>query len=300
MMRSRFDIHQHVTNQIVAMLEKGAGEFQLPWHRLVTRTMRPVNVASKAAYRGINILALWAAAEERGYVSGLWGTYRQWLSLGAQVRKDEKASYVVFYKDDHQLRGLERSDDDANDSRSEVRLYARASAVFAVEQVENFALPDPLPTAHPVKACEAAEGFIRDIGATIVHDGDRAFYRPLTDVIYIPPPGAFTGTATSSPTEAYYATLFHELTHWTGHKTRIDRELGKRFGSAAYAMEELIAELGSAFLCAEKGISPEPRSDHASYLGEWLTLLRSDKKAIFTAASKATEAVQFLTNCVSN
>lgn len=293
MRQDRFDIHQHVTDQIIALLEKGAGEFQLPWHRPSSSAMRPVNVASKAAYRGVNILALWAAAEERGYASGLWGTYRQWTALGAQVRKGEKASYVVFYKDGGPSRNAGPSDE-ADDAQSARRLFARATAVFAAEQVENFALPEPPPQAAPVVAFEAAERFVAATGATILHEGHRAFYHPSTDAIHMPPRAAFKGTATSSPAEAYYATLFHELTHWTGHKSRRDRELSKRFGVAAYAMEELVAELGSAFLCVEMRISGEPRPDHASYLADWLAVLHEDKKAIFTAASRASQAVEFL------
>jgi len=208
------------------------------------------------------------------------------------VRKGEKASYVVFYRDGRAGRGVELSDGD--DDRSTRRLFARASAVFAAEQVESFVLPEPTPQADPVIACDAAERFVAATGATIHHEGHRAFYRPSTDSIYMPPRAAFTGTATSSPTEAYYATLFHELTHWTGHKCRCDRELGKRFGPGAYAMEELVAELGSAFLCAEVGITGEPRADHAAYLADWLAILREDKKAIFTAASKASQAAAFL------
>jgi antirestriction protein ArdC len=213
----------------------------------------------------------------------------------SQVRKGEKASYIVFYKDGGPGTGAEPSDDDRDDAQSTRRLFARASAVFAAEQVENFALQEPMPQADPVVACEAAERFVAATGATIRHEGHRAFYRPSTDTIYMPPRAAFRGTATSSPTEAYYATLFHELTHWTGNKSRCDRELGKRFGGpAAYAMEELIAELGSAFLSAEIGITGEPRADHAAYIADWLAILREDKKAIFTAASKAAQAAAFL------
>jgi antirestriction protein ArdC len=140
MRQDRFDIHQHVTDQIIAMLEKGAGSFCLPWHKPGASAMRPANVASKAAYRGVNILAP-AAAEERGFVSGLWGTYRQWKALGAQVRKGEKASYVVFYKD-----GGVISDAEGEGGSTPVRrLLARASAVFAAEQVESFTPPMPTP-----------------------------------------------------------------------------------------------------------------------------------------------------------
>lgn len=146
---------------------------------------------------------------------------------------------------------------------------------------------------------EQAERFISDTGATIVHGGERAFFRPSSDSIHIPPREAFVGTATSTPAEGYYSTLCHELAHWTGVENRCNREFGKRFGDQAYAMEELVAELASAFLCADLGIADLPRADHAQYLGHWLGVMKADKKAIFTAASKASQAVEFLRKAAS-
>jgi antirestriction protein ArdC len=141
---------------------------------------------------------------------------------------------------------------------------------------------------------EQAEAFVAATGASISHGGGRAFYRPATDSIQLPPREAFVGSPTSTPAEAYYSTLLHELTHWTSAPSRCNRELGKRFGDDAYAIEELVAELGTAFLCADLGITDEPRADHAQYLAAWLSILKADKKAIFTAASKASEAAAFL------
>jgi len=287
MKEQRFDIHQHITNQIIAAIEHGAGEFRLPWHRSAGNIMRPVNVASKKAYRGVNILTLWATADEHSYSSGTWGTYRQWAEAGAQVRKGEKAAYIVFYKE-----FTVEADD--NRDEAETRLFARATPVFAAEQVEGFTAPTieaPTTTLTPI---DQAEGFVAKTGATIQHGGDRAFYRPSTDSIQLPPHEAFIGTATSTPAEAYYSTLLHELTHWTSAAPRCNRELGKRFGDDAYAMEELVAELGAAFLCADLGITDAPRADHAQYLDHWLTVMKADKKAIFTAASKASEAAAYL------
>jgi antirestriction protein ArdC len=142
----------------------------------------------------------------------------------------------------------------------------------------------------------AVDAFIAATGAVIRHGGGRACYIPATDEIRMPERAAFTGSATSSAEESYYATLLHELTHWTGPVHRCGRDLSGRFGSDAYAMEELIAELGSAFLCGELGIAAVPRSDHAQYLAHWLAVLKADKRAIFTAASKASEAIGFLVN----
>ena len=248
--------------------------------------MRPTNVASKKAYRGVNILALWAASEQRGFGSGIWGTYRQWAEAGAQVRKGEKSSYVVFYKE-IEIAG------EANDQGDDKRLFARATPVFAAEQVEGYDLP-VIDNPTPMEPIVAADAFVIATGAAIAHGGTRAYYRSSTDSIQLPPREAFIGTATSTSAEAYYSTLLHELTHWTSHEQRCNRQLGKRFGDNAYAMEELVAELGAAFLCSEIGVTAQPRVDHAQYLASWLSVLKADKRAIFTAASKASEATAFL------
>ena len=289
MSKERFDIHQHITDTIVSAIERGAGDFHMPWHRASGSIMRPVNVASKKAYRGVNIVALWAYSEAAGYSAGLWGTYKQWSDAGAQVRKGEKAAYVVFYKELEYAAGPEAGDDE-----TVTRLMARATPVFAAEQVDGYQLPviDALPVVIP--SCAQAEALIAASGATIRHGGSRAYYQPSTDSIQLPPREAFTGSPTRSAGEAYYATLLHELTHWTSHASRCDRQLGKRFGDQAYAVEELIAELGAAFLCAELGIADAPRADHAQYLASWLAVLKADKRAIFTAAAKASAAASFL------
>lgn len=284
MSKERFDIHQHITNQIITMIEAGAGEFQLPWHRGSGCILRPTNIASKKAYRGVNIVALWAASEVSGFTSGVWGTYRQWTEAGANVRKGEKATYVVFYKE------IDCTAEDGSDSSK--RMFARATPVFAAEQVDGFAMEASDGVA--IEPIAAAENLVVASGAIISHGGSRAFYRPSTDSIQLPFRESFVGTKTSTPAESYYSTLLHELTHWTSHKSRCDRELGKRFGDDAYAMEELIAELGAAFLCAELGVALDPRPDHAQYLTSWLSVLKSDNRAIFTAASKASAASDFL------
>ena len=290
---NRFDVYQHLTDQIVAMIESSRGEFKLPWH-VPASSMRPKNVATQKPYRGINILALWASAELAGYASGLWGTYKQWTEANAQVRRGEKASYVLFYKEGNSRtdRGLEKESAPDIGGHSSSRWIARSTAVFAAEQVNGFELPAPSPVLWaPV---DRAEEFVASIGATIVHGGHRAFYRPTTDCIHLPPPSSFVGTKTSTAMETYYSTLFHELTHWSGHESRCNRNLGRRFGAHAYAMEELIAELGASFLCADLGVTGNPRSDHGQYIAEWLTILCNDKKAIFAAASQASHAVDFL------
>lgn len=284
----RFDVHQHITDQIVAAIERGAGEFRLPWRRSAANAMRPVNVASKAAYRGVNVLSLWASADANGYESGVWGTFRQWAAAGASVKKGERASYVVFYRE------ITRASNDDPDEAPETCLLARASPVFAAEQVDGYAPPAAIPCSSIMKKNVGVDAFIAATGASIIHGGCRAYYHSVTDSIYLPLREFFSGTATSSAVEAYYATVLHELTHWTGCERRCNRQLGKRFGDGAYAMEELVAELGAAFLCGDLGVTDSPRLDHAQYLDSWLRILKADKRAIFTAASKASQAVEFL------
>ncbi len=285
----RFDVHQHVTDQIIAAMEKGAGDWQMPWHRSSHALTRPKNIASGNAYRGINILALWVATEANGYSHGIWGTYKQWQEKGAQVRKGERSSVIVFYKE------LERSRED-DPSETETRLFARASRVFNAAQVDGFTLPagEIEPTEDKTHPINAADAFAAATGARITIGGNAACYRPGPDAIAMPERRLFTGSATSSPTEAWYSTLLHELTHWSGAEHRLARDLSGRFGSDSYAMEELVAELGAAFLCAELGITAAPRPDHAAYLAHWVKVMKADKKAVFTAASAASRAADYL------
>lgn len=286
----RKDIHQQVTDTIIRSIEAGAGTWQMPWHRSGEGLNRPVNIDTHQRYRGINILNLWVAGEVSGFSSGVWGTYRQWQNRGCQVRKGEKGSLVVFYKELE----FEAEDPSTGETELEKRLMARASTVFNAQQVDGYE-PEPLPVPeNPVMPIDQAEALVAATKATIRHGGSRAYYNRGTDHIQMPERERFLGSETSTPTEAYYGTLLHELTHWTGHKSRCEREFGKRFGDNAYAMEELVAELGAAFLCADLGIAPQPRPDHAAYIDGWLNALKADKKAIFTAASQASKAAEYL------
>lgn len=290
---TKFDIHQELTDQIVSAIEAGAGDFAMPWHRDAARQI-PKNIASENKYRGINVVALWVAQMTRGFDSNIWGTYRQWQEKKAQVRRGEKASLVVFYKN---IRDEETTD--PGEIEEKRLLIAKASYVFNANQVEGYAARKAPSLEGNSIGLDSVEQFVNSTGAQIRHGGDRAFYRCDTDTIHVPTRDRFIGTTTSSPTESYYSTMLHELTHWTGPEQRLDRQLRQRFGSEAYAMEELVAELGAAFLCADLGISLEPRLDHSAYLRSWMAVLKSDKKAIFTAASKASEAVAFLFNLQS-
>lgn len=284
------DVYTQVTDTIIAAIEAGAGQWDMPWHRHGVTHTRPMNALTGKRYRGVNVLALWAAAEARGFTTGLWGTYRQWQEKGAQVRKGEKSSLVVFFKE----LAVDETNPETGETERGRRLIAKASYVFNANQVDGFALPEPTAPANPAEVLSQVEAYVAATGARVAFGGEGAFYRPLTDTIHMPDRTRFVGSATSSATECLYSTLLHELTHWTGIKTRCDREFGKRFGDDAYAMEELVAELGAAFLCADLGIANTPRPDHAAYISHWLTVLKADKKAIFTAASKAAQAVDYL------
>ena len=289
----RFDVYTAITNQIITAIEAGSGDnVQLPWHRNGGSIQRPTNIASRKAYRGVNTVALWAAADACGFEHGIWGTYRQWQEKGAQVRKGEKSSLIIFYSD---LDPSESTSSDNGDEQQSRFFVARASRVFNAAQVDGFEIEPSEPAVDRIDPCERAEQFIQATGANIATGGTRAFYNTASDSITIPDRHRFVGTATSSASEGWYSTLLHELTHWSGASSRCDRTFGKRFGDNAYAMEEMVAELGAAFLCGDLGITAKPRADHAEYIGHWLRILKADSKAIFTAASAANKAAEFLT-----
>ena len=288
--QQRSDIYREVTNHIISAIST-AGSFELPWRRLGGhRISRPSNVATRKQYNGINTVSLWVAAMAHAFTADVWGTYRQWQALGCQVRKGEKSSVVVFFSRIE----AQDNDDDTDDSRpNTTRLVARASRVFNADQVDGY-INQIDNKASQFDPLQSAERFVRATDATIVEGGDSACYIPERDIIRMPQRQLFVGTDTSSAAEGYYGTLLHELVHWSGAQSRLSRDMASRFGSESYAMEELVAELGSAFLCADLGISSEPRADHACYVKNWLAVLRGDKRAIFTAAAKASQAADFL------
>lgn len=287
-MRSN-DLFERITRQIADAIAAGAGTCSMPWHRWTEGLAEPVNAITGRPYRGVNTILLWAAAEHAGYSSGRWATYRQWSEAGAQVRKGEKSTSILFWKPAH-AGDRDHEDDDYGgpDDRHHRSFIAKVYCVFNAEQVDG-APQAPLPT--PLSDDErlaAAESFFANVGATVHHQGDRAFYRPSTDEIHMPRFEQFR----DGP--AYYSTLGHEHIHWTGAKHRLDRDLKNRFGSEAYAFEELIAELGAAFLAARLGLSVAPRPDHAAYIAGWLKVLGQDPRAILTASSKAQQALDYL------
>ncbi len=283
------DVYTRITDKIVSDLEQGVRTWLKPWNaeHAAGRITRPLRHNGQP-YNGINILMLWATAVERGFAAPIWMTYRQAIELGAHVRKGEKGSLVVY------ANTITRTELDVDTGKEEERdiPFMKGYSVFNVEQVEGlpahfYAVAEP--QLDPVERIDHAEAFFAATSADIRHGGNQAYYALGSDHVQMPPFEAFRDA------ESYYATLAHEMSHWTRHPKRLDRDFGrKRFGDEGYAMEELVAELGSAFLAADLGITPEVREDHAAYIGSWLKVLKNDKRAIFTAAAHAQRAADFL------
>ena len=272
------DIYQRVTDKIVAAIEAGAGTWEKPW---IPTDAMPANAVTGREYRGVNVLTLALS----GYSSGRFATFRQWLEVGACVRKGEKSPASVVYASRVEKKVAPGEEPGA------YFLYKEAH-VFAEEQVAPLDgsswTPAPRTVRAEPEAFAAAESIVERSRATVDWGRDGAFYSPELDYVGMPARGAFKSQ------HGLYSTLLHELGHWTGHKSRLNRDLSGRFGNEAYAAEELVAELTAAFLCARCGLSQEPRADHAQYLASWLRVLKNDKRAIFKASSLAAAAADYL------
>lgn len=273
------DIYEHVTEYVIRGLESGDhGTWTAPWHGGIASL--PTNAMTKRGYRGGNTVALWVESLIRGYESPWWATYRQWGEhLGAQVRKGERATHCVKWVEP---KAKDKAKVPASERRS--RLIPIGFAVFNASQVDGWTPPEERgPEVPPI---EHAEAFFAAIGAK--RGRGAPAYSPFTDVIDMPALRQFRDA------EAYYATFAHEHVHWTGHKSRLNRELSVRFGDEAYAFEELVAEIGSAFVAAHLGIEVEPRADHVAYVASWIKVLRDDAKNLYNAAALAQKACDYL------
>lgn len=288
------DIYAQVSNHIAAQIEAGIAKgsaWRMPWRKTGNGPLwRPTNAVTKNGYRGVNTVLLWGAADQAGYTQPQWASFKQWQSKGASVRKGEKGSLIVFYKS---LDVRDKSQPDNADATVSIP-FLRATYVFNAAQVDGYEVEAQAPEVDTTKRLDAVEAFVGRANPMIRHGSDAAYYQPSTDQIVMPNRSQFQGDADAA-TEAYYGVLLHELTHWTGHKSRLDR-LNNYVGEGR-AFEELIAELGSAFLCAELGVSNAPREDHGHYLASWLKVIQSDSRAFFKAASAAEKACDFLKAC---
>ena len=278
------NVAQTITAAIIAKLEAGTRPWIQPWTG--TSISRPLR-ACGIPYRGINVLWLWMAAEAAGHTSPYWLTYRQAQQLGAQVRKGERGTLAVFYRT--YVRGA--AEDNDEDERGSARRILKSFSVFNACQVDGLPerfFPQPRPIPAPTDCDKLLDGFFSSIPARIRHCGAEAFYSPASDEITMPEPGLF------SDLDHYRATLAHELSHWTGHERRLARQMSGRFGSDAYAMEELVAELSAAMLGAELALPVAHLDHHASYLASWLRVLKADSRAILSVAAKAEQATSLL------
>ena len=275
--RNRRDIYQEVTDTVIAALEQGVVPWSCPWDRRSNHSLLPSNATTGRPYNGINVLLLWVTAHLRGYPDSRWLTFKQAQAAGGQVRKGEKGTLCTFW----------RTYEATNDAGElEKRFVLRHFNVFNIAQVDG--LEDEAEAAEPVDPVdgfEACADVLQASGATVHHGGDRACYLPTADVIHMPPASAFRSV------RDYWSTLGHELVHWTGHTSRLD-SLGAS-DEAAYAFEELVAEMGSAFLNAQLGVGLEGMQ-HPSYIDHYLQVLRSDKRALMRAATAARKASEFL------
>jgi antirestriction protein ArdC len=276
------DLQAEVSARILAELEAGALPWIKPWSA-TPGANTPCNAVTNRPYSGCNVVLLWMA-RAAGYRTPRFLTFKQALELGGHVRKGERGTKVYFVKQ------LEIRDDTDDQSSARLIPMMREYTVFNVDQCEG--LPDSVTAGKPMRVRnldardDLADQFLRSTGADIREGHGEAYYVPSRDFISMPAFEAFKGA------DHFYSTIFHEVCHWTAHASRLDRDLKNRFGSRNYAGEELVAELGAAFLCAEFGFDGDLR--HAGYIAHWIELLKADKRAIFTACSQASKAADFL------
>lgn len=289
MANKKTDIHEEITNQIIELLDKvNLEDYEPPFAGLAAQGL-PLNPTTANQYQGINILSLWFNQQSKHFTSNEWATFKQWKDKGAQVRKGEKGSRIIFYKT------LIKSEENAKGETEETKIpMLKTYTVFNANQIEGYEHTERelAPEIDNVERIKLVDEFCSNTGAEIRHSENRAYYRHKADFINMPETSSFLDTAQANATENYYATLLHELTHWTGAKNRLDREISP--DKEKYAFEELIAELGAAFLCAQHGITQTKPDHHAMYIKSWLQALKNDKTYIFKAAAKAAQASAYL------
>lgn len=282
---SHTDVYSRVTQEILTAIEQGDCQYRMPWHHQGSAITRPTNLASGKPYRGINVVSLWAAAQSKGYSTGVWASFQQWRAKGGQIRKGEKASLAVLWKE------LRRDDDQgsAGDEKEagRPRVFARAFHVFNADQVDGYGA-EPKPVLPETERLATAEAFIKALEIPVTFGADCAYYHLAQDEVFLPNFSAFRDA------HSFYATWLHECGHATGAKHRLDRDFTGKWTKDALALEEMTAELTAAFLLADLGIAHHPREDHAAYVASWLKVLKDEPKALFVAAGKAQAAADWM------
>ena len=279
------EAQQQLANKLLEMVVAGRPPWRQPWEGGNGSPFTiPRNGTTHNRYNGFNIPILWAAADEKGYQTHSWASYKQWQDAGHQVRRGEKGTQIGYYNT--------LIKEDGEDEKKIP--FLRVSSVFNEFQLEGFEPPQIIDRPSLVESLDNVERFIGNIGATIRYGGERAFYSITGDYIQMPPQVLFNSSEYQTATEAFYSTELHELGHLTGHKSRCDRQFGKRFGDGAYAFEELVAEMTSAFACAELGITDGPQPHHADYLANWMDMGKIDPTMFMKAASEASKAFAWM------
>ena len=268
------DKMKEASQKIVDLMEREGTNSVKPW----ISTAAAHNVISKKAYRGMNTVWLGLSAYENDYTSNEWATFKQWNELGATINKGEKATDIFFFN-----RIVKKDEETGKDKSIGLCKYL---TVFNANQVSGY--QSPVKASKSAFSISAVDNYVANTGADISHGKDSAFFSPVADFIGMPNKTDFESV------EGYYSTLLHELTHWTGHSSRLDRNMSTLKSDEEYAKEELVAECGSALLCTLLGVTREPTPNHAKYLNAWISRIKDNPKTIFTAMSKAQKAIDFL------
>ena len=282
------DFNQIITDQVLTLMQEHGTNWQKPWK--ASAGMGHMNATTGKAYQGTNIFLTAISAMRNEFSSNEWATFKQWKTKKATVRKGQKGTAIIFF-DRFKITDKETQEE-------KMIPLLKSFTIFNADQVDGYDAK-PVKEITPKERDAQADALIAATGAVVKHGGDKAFYVPSEDFIQMPVLEDFTGTKTSTDRQAYYSTYFHELGHWTGHKTRLDRKMIGRFGSNAYAFEELIAELTAVFVTCSLGIDSEPRADHAKYLNNWIEVIKSDNKAMIKAFAQAQKASNFIQECGS-
>jgi len=279
------DLYQDFTNQVIEQMENNSMKWFKPFTTSIINGHH--NVVSKKPYQGLNCFSIGLSVHKNNFKSNEWATYNQWKNLNAKVIKGSKSTQILYWN----IKEYEDKKDKTKTVKIPMLKYFN---VFNADQVEGYETKEiETKEIDDWKAHFKTDTFVNNIGADI-KTSNKAFYIPTEDFIGMPPKEDFKGDKENTKEQYYYSTLLHEITHWTGHNSRCNRDLKNRFGSKAYAMEELVAEIGSAFLCSHLGITKTPTPNHGRYLNNWLEVLKEDNKAIFKAFSLSKTSSEYL------
>ena len=284
------DLYQDFTDQVIKQMEDNNMNWSKPFTTTILNGHH--NVISKKPYQGMNCFSIGLSVHKNGFKSNEWATFNQWKNLGAKIKKGSKGTEILYWN-------IKEYEDKTNKDEKVKIPFLKYFVVFNADQVDGYETKEKglkdfnLKEIDNWKTHFKTDTFVENTKADI-NTANKAFYSPNGDFIGMPPKEDFKGDKENTKEQYYYSTLLHELTHWSGHSSRCNRDLKNRFGSKAYAMEELVAEIGSAFLCSHLGVTKAPTPNHGRYLNNWLEVLKQDKKAIFKAFSLSKVSSEYL------